>query len=87
MFLPDSESPFDLFCYHYPLLSIATIYSYSRMDCIPVNLSQVIILWFSVANEMNDLQWLTSLTRIFDDVVNTTSGLRSISNVIKIYDI
>jgi hypothetical protein len=37
------------------------------------------MLWFVVASEMNDLQALTSLTRILDDVVNTTSGLRSTS--------
>ena len=41
------------------------------------------MLLFSAPNEMNDLQTLTSLTKIFEEVVNTTSGLRSTSKAIK----
>jgi hypothetical protein len=41
------------------------------------------MLLFSVPSEMHDLQTLALLTKIFDDVVNTTSGLRSTSKEIK----
>ena len=63
------------------LFGVSSVVTITKVPCIiPRNVSHVTMLLLSKPNDINVLHTLTSLTTILDEVVNTRSGFRSMSN-------
>ena len=63
------------------LFGVTSVVTITKIPCIiPRNVSHVTMLLLSKPNDINVLHTLTSLTTILDEVVNTRSGFRSMSN-------
>ena len=63
------------------LFGVSSVVTITKVPCIiPRNVSHVTMLLLSKPNDVIVLQTLTSLTTILDEVVNTRSGFRSMSD-------